>query len=262
MTDDTDSKGTVVDDPTRRNFIKATSRVAGGSVGGALLGGVFVGQAAQAKPNEPKEPKEPETPNFQEARQFFTRTDDFEVLKAATECVFPEDDNGPGAIGLNVPYFIDKQLAGLWGINGQDYRAGPFQPQASQDPGHVQPHPEQSAMNRGAIFLNGLRKLNEVSEKRFGKRFESANEEQQIQILQAFENDDIDMVGVAASDFFTLLRQTTLEGAYSDPLYGGNKNMRGWKMKEYPGAQASYSAVIEQDEFVKLGPISLTDYQG
>lgn len=38
--------------------------------------------------------------------------------------------------------------------------------------------------------------------------------------------------------------------------------MQGWKMKEYPGAQASYSAVIEQDEFVKLEPISLTDYQG
>lgn len=219
MTDDKDSKGTVVDDPTRRNFIKTTSRVAGSSVGGVLLGGVFVSQAAQAKPNEP------EAPNFQEARQFFTRASDFEVLKAATERLFPEDDNGPGAIGLNVPYFIDKQLAGLWGINGQDYRAGPFQPQTEEDLEHGEPYPEQSAMNRGAIFLNGLRKLNEVSEKRFGKRFENASEEQQIQILQAFENDDIDMVGVAASDFFTLLRQTTLEGAYSDPLYGGNKNL-------------------------------------
>ena len=52
-----------------------------------------------------------------------------------------------------------------------------------------------------------------------------------------------------------------MEGAYSDPLYGGNRDMKGWKMKEFPGAVASYANMIEEKEFVKMDPVSLTDYQ-
>lgn len=264
MADNRDSKDVEVYDPSRRSFIMNTSRAAGGFVGGSLLGGAFSSQAAQAEPNESSEPSDPDKPNFQEARQFFTRSDDFAVLGAATECVFPEDDNGPGSIGLNVPYYIDKQLAGLWGVNARDYRAGPFHSRTGRDIENSRPHPDQLALNRCAVFINGLRKLNETSEKRFDTRFERASEEQQIQVLRDFEHDhvEIEMDGVAPSDFFSLLRQATLEGAYSDPLYGGNKNMQGWKMKEYPGSQPSYLPFIEQDEFAKLEPISLMDYQG
>ena len=39
------------------------------------------------------------------ARVFFGRFEDFIVLATATELIFPEDDNGPGAIGLDVPVF-------------------------------------------------------------------------------------------------------------------------------------------------------------
>src|SRR5699024_12442357 len=54
------------------------------------------------------------------------RSDDFETLAAATERIFPEDDAGPGAIALGVPYFIDKQLSGFWGTNHEDYMKGPY----------------------------------------------------------------------------------------------------------------------------------------
>nr|WP_298372264.1 gluconate 2-dehydrogenase subunit 3 family protein [uncultured Halomonas sp.] len=263
MADDKDSKSAGVNDPSRRHFIKNTGRAAGGFVGGTLLGSVFTGQTAQAEQSAQHAhsvSRGPETPNFQEARQFFTRSDDFNVLEAACERIFPEDEHGPGAIGLNVPYYIDKQLAGSWGINGRDYRAGPFHPQTKQTE-HAKPHPERSILNRGEIFVSGLRKLNEESEKRFDARFDEASEDQQIQLLQDFENDHVEMAGITASNFFALLRQATLEGAYCDPLYGGNKNMEGWKMKEFPGPQPTYEGYIERDEFVKLEPISLASYQ-
>lgn len=57
---------------------------------------------------------------------FFSREEDFNTLKAATERIFPEDDHGPGAIKLSVPYFIDKQLAGSWGTNAKAYMKDPF----------------------------------------------------------------------------------------------------------------------------------------
>lgn len=261
MAHDKKSETTESTNLDRRNFMKTTGRAAGGLVGGSLLGVSLAGQAADADTPEPLE--EPEHPHFQEARHFFTSMDDFEVLKAATERIFPEDDNGPGAIGLNVPYYIDKQLAGLWGINGRDYRDGPFSPQTREDleVSGASPHPENSALNRGAIFINGLHKLDEESRKRFDKPFDSASGDQQDEILKDFEDDKVEMVGVTASNFFELLRQGTLEGAYCDPSYGGNKDMEGWKMKEFPGSQPSYEGYIDKDEFVKLEPISLSGYQ-
>lgn len=51
---------------------------------------------------------------------------DFNILSNATERIFPEDDLGPGAKGLDVPYFIDHQLAGQYGSNSKEYMHGPF----------------------------------------------------------------------------------------------------------------------------------------
>ena len=56
-----------------------------------------------------------------------------------------------------------------------------------------------------------------------------------------------------------MLRSATLEGVYSDPLYGGNINMNGWKMRDYPGNQMAYAEIIEQD-FKKIAPQSLRDH--
>ena len=40
-------------------------------------------------------------------------------------------------------------------------------------------------------------------------------------------------------------------------MYGGNKDMAGWKMKNFPGHQMNYMNVLEKDEFVKIDPMSL-----
>lgn len=235
-------------DPSRRKFLKNTGIATGGVVGGALFGGLIGKSFNSEESVEEKEVKE-----YTEARMFFRRFEDFVVLEQAVECIFPKDDNGSGAIGLGVPYFIDKQLAGSWGMNGKDYRQGSY--------AEAGPSTDDSVLNRGDIFLMGLRKMNEYSQKQFDTTFDKAEEEQKIEILEAFEAGEVDMKGVTSSGFFTLLRESTLEGAYSDPLYGGNKGMEGWKMKEHPGAVASYIDIIENEEFEKMDPVSLTDYQ-
>ena len=84
--------------------------------------------------------------------------------------------------------------------------------------------------------------------------------EQQDEILTVFANGEVDMHGVTSDTFFRLLRAATLEGAYADPAYGGNKNMQGWLMKGFPGHQMSYLNNIEAEEFVEYEPSSLRSY--
>jgi len=246
---DTEDKGF---DPGRRRFVKNTGMVIGGVAGGSLLGGLITNQfQTETAPEETTENKKQEA--YTEARMFFTRFEDFVVLEQATERIYPEDDNGPGAIALGVPYFIDKQLYGYWGKNAKNYRRGPYR--------GLNPSTDLSSLNRGEIFIAGLRKMNELSRDRFDTSFDEADEDQQIEILQDFHDGKVDMKAVASDSFFELLRETTLEGVYSDPLYGGNRNMEGWKMKEFPGSVSSYANIIEEEDFVKMDPVSLTDYQ-
>ncbi|GAB4075134.1 gluconate 2-dehydrogenase subunit 3 family protein [Barrientosiimonas marina] len=251
MADNDDNAKDKKPDLGRRRFMKNTGIAVGGVAGGSLLGGLLTDQFQS---NETTDTKTEESGDkYTEARMFFTRFEDFVVLEQATERLFPKNDDGPGAIELGVPYFFDKQLAGTWGINGRDYRHGPFLTGGTSV--------QHSSLNRGEVIRSGIRKMNQLSQERFDTSFDKAEEDQQMAILKDFESGDVKMGGVNASSFFGLLRDMTLEGAYSDPLYGGNRHMSGWKMKDFPGAVMSYSDIIEDDEFVKKDPVSLTDYQ-
>jgi len=276
MSEDNNNKNKDGYDPDRRKFLKNTGLLAGGVVGGSVLGGLLTSQFLPRQETL----EQPETVvELQNARVFFDRKEDFDVLSAATERIFPKDGNGPGAIELNVPYFIDKQLNGSWGTNAHEYMEGPFPispfvreyehqdvKQSRQGPNaHVLPDiPSaryQSRLNRGEIFLRGLRTMEKESQDQFGAPFTELDGDQQDEILAAFEKGDIDMPGVSSKTFFNLLLQTTIEGAFADPVYGGNKNMMGWKMKEYPGPRAAYIGDIESEDFIVMEQKSLRDYQ-
>lgn len=237
--------------PSRREFIRNTGFVIGGIAGGSILGGLLTNID---NPEPPTTVDNTAQDSYREARMFFTRQEDFRVLEAAVERIYPEDDNGPGAIGLRVPYFIDGQLAGDFGSNRKDYMEGPFKKVKDESL-------YQTRMNRGEIFIEGLRKMNAVSKEQFDLEFYEVDQEQQDTILQSFDNNEIELEGVSSKAFFNLLRKMTIEGAYSDPLYGGNKDMQGWIMREYPGPRAAYIDMIESEEFIKMDPISLKDYQ-
>lgn len=46
--------------------------------------------------------------------------------------------------------------------------------------------------------------------------------------------------------FFQSLMEMTVEGFFSDPVYGGNKDMIGWKPIGFPGAYANYYELVDQ----------------
>lgn len=244
---------------SRRKFLKNSGMVAGGVVGGSLLGGVVTsqfGSESEEAMTDGEGDSGGKGDQLAEARTFFSRKKDFQTLAAMTERIYPEDDQGPGAIELGVPYFIDKQLGGSWGFNAKDYKMGPFNPEESDT------HGLQAKLNRGEMFIAGVRRVQEISDEEHGEKFADLDGDKQDKILQKFESGDVDIVGMRADTFFKLLRSTTIEGVYSDPVYGGNRDMQGWKMMGYPGPRMGWSDQIEEKEFVSMEPSNLRDYQG
>lgn len=236
---------------SRRDFLKTSGVATGALIGGGLIGGL-VGYSINKPENDTKNGTGTDQHDQQMHKgwQFFRNNREFEVISNATERIFPKDDLGPGAIDLGVPFFIDNQLAGQYGSNSKEYMQGPFAVGAPTQ-GY------QSRLTRAEIFRQGIEKLEAEANSRFEKGFSEIEGAQMDEILTAFQKDEIPMSGVTSAFFFRLLRTATLEGAYSDPMYGGNQNMGGWKMKGFPGHQMAYSNVIESEEFQKIAPNSL-----
>lgn len=252
---------------SRRDFLKTTGVATGGIIGGSLLGGLIgfnLNETPSLDTGSETEEEQPEnlestghtdSHNFNDARMYLSRNIDFETLAAAAERIYPEDDNGPGAIDLGVPYFIDRQMAGQWGSNAKEYMEGPFAENTEELQGY------QASMTRAEIIVQGVRRLNEVSVEETEIDFPDLDDIRQDELLTMFEEGEVDIHGLRdGSVFFDILRAATLEGVYSDPLYGGNRNMAGWRMKEYPGAYPAYIDVIEQEEFFESEPISLSNH--
>ncbi|MGG4440227.1 gluconate 2-dehydrogenase subunit 3 family protein [Brevibacillus fortis] len=248
MVDLADSNNVNEQPVSRRNFLKNS---------GLVLGGLVVGGVAGSLLRKPEPPTPPAAPppaaDYNQALMFFT-PEQFKVADAACERIFPEDELGPGAKALGAAYFIDHQLAGDWGFNAREYMQAPF------FPGEIT-QGYQGRLKRREIFDIGLQEMNNYSNSTHGKRFYELPAEQQDAVLKAFETDEVKLTTISASTFFNMLRASTIEGVYADPLYGGNKNMAGWKMKNFPGNQMAYTQLIDKPEFVKMAPLSLRDHQ-
>lgn len=248
----------------RRTFLKQTGLVVGGVIGGGIVGGLIGNAIANPEPQVEvrtetqtveKVVEKTVVADYGQALQFFSQ-EQFEVVQAAMERIFPADENGPGAKDLGAAFFLDHQLASLWGVNGKEYMSGPFyKGEATQG--------YQSHLTRQEIYIMAIKGIQEWSQKQYGKKFTELTEAQQDEVLTALQKGEVDTFqGYPAASFFSMLRTNTLEGVYSDPLYGGNKDMGGWKMKKYPGSQMSYAQYIEQDGVPEIEPMSLKSHLG
>ncbi|MBD2870634.1 gluconate 2-dehydrogenase subunit 3 family protein [Paenibacillus arenilitoris] len=239
-------------DRSRRKFLVNTGYALGGIVVGGALG-TLIGRkpAAKPAPANPREAGQAAPANYNRALMFFNQ-EQFRIVESATERIFPEDENNPGAKSLGVAFFIDHQLAGEWGFNGRDYMSPPFYT-GEKEQGY------QGRLKRREIFEIGLREMDNFSMTRYEKSFVELTGEQQDEVLKAFESDEVKLTTISAGGFFKMLRSGTLEGAYSDPLYGGNLDMNGWRMRGYPGNQMSFTAIIDK-EFTEIEPASLQDH--
>jgi gluconate 2-dehydrogenase gamma chain len=83
-----------------------------------------------------------------------------------------------------------------------------------------------------ATFIQGLEGADATARKIHGTAFAELSAEKRDQVI----NEMLD------TPFFNRARRLTLEGMFSDPYYGGNKNFAGWDLIRYPGPRPAVAA--------------------
>ena len=82
-------------------------------------------------------------------------------------------------------------------------------------------------------------------------------------MLRGLETGDIKLDKVKSKSFFEMLLQNTIEGFFSDPIYGGNRDMIGWKLIGFPGAHYDYRSYVKNhNERLSLAPVGIMGRPG
>ncbi|MGO4567615.1 gluconate 2-dehydrogenase subunit 3 family protein [Rhizobium sp. 2YAF20] len=211
---------------TRRVFIggSAASVVAGSKARGREISG-----EEPWLPHQADNPSADDTPSYQ-----FLSQAEVAFVVAATERVCPKDELGPGAEECRVALFIDHQLAAAYGRAGSWYMQGPWA-KGEETQGY------QSRLSPADMYRAAIAAIDRhVGVGHDGKAFAGLTPDEQDVVLDSLESGKLDLDGVDAKTFFKMLLLNTKEGMFSDPIYGGNKDMAGWKMIGFPGARYDY----------------------
>src|SRR5258705_12284708 len=89
-----------------------------------------------------------------------------------------------------------------------------------------------------ARYRTGLRALADYIKSNFaGKSFRDLAPDDQDKVLGGMESGSTALKDVKSAEFFALLLGNTQEGFFSDPIYGGNRDMASWKRIGFPGGR-------------------------
>jgi gluconate 2-dehydrogenase gamma chain len=187
----------------------------------------------------------------EKVERYFTEPEN-SFLGVAVDRIIPPDERWPGAVQAGVVEFIDRQMAGPWGRGELIYRHGPFY-EGTPSQGY------QFEYTPAELFRRSINAINHRFSAQ-GTSFDRLSDSEKDAYLSTLEKGGIDLDGVDSAVFFDQLLGMTVQGLFSDPLYGGNKNMVGWRMVGFPGAYADYYDLIDQHgiEF-KREPLSIAD---
>ncbi len=161
---------------------------------------------------------------MKEPKKLLSTTEE-RILAAMADRIFPVTDT-PGAVEIGALSYIKIALAG-------DY-AG-----------------------LAPLYRTGLRAVNRHAKTKFAAEFFSLSGEQMDLVLQDFESGAVPRCRKAA-EFFETVHYHVLEGIFCEPHYGGNKNMIGWRLVDFPGQQFGYPEAYINKR-VDLEPMAVDD---
>jgi len=98
-------------------------------------------------------------------------------------------------------------------------------------------------------FIQGLEAVDAYAKRAHGAPLAELSAEKRDQVLNEMTD----------SPFFNRARRLTLEGMFSDPYYGGNKNFAGWDLIRYPGPRPAVAAE-DQAMNVDIKPYRVSAY--
>ncbi len=159
----------------------------------------------------------------------YLNDDDLATVVAYTERLMPGAPGKPGAKEAGVANYIDLALAGAYADQGDMYR-------------------------------RGLAALDVFCNEKYKDSFVYLKPAQQDEVITAMEEGKATGFSwPSAQSFFNTLRTHTMEGMFSDPVYGGNKDFAGWKLVGFPGAQPTFTAadMASNKPFTRVPTIGL-----
>jgi gluconate 2-dehydrogenase gamma chain len=216
----------------RRDFIK------GAVVGGAAAAGATTAIApidiAQAEPA-------PATPAVasQAAGYEFLNLDEAAFIEALVDHMIPADEISSKGTDLGVNIYIDRALAGGWGKGDRLYMQGPWKLGAPSQ-GYQLP------LTPAQLYRAGIEATNAHCRKAYGQSFDRIEAAQREEVLVGLSTGKITFDnGLPVRTFWTTLYQIVVEGIYSDPIYGGNRNKAGWAIIGFPGIIAVHRDHVE-----------------
>jgi len=222
---------------SRRTLIKAT-----GAIGAAVLPAGLAsaqGQTTAPAPTATDPSAGARAPTAAPATTYlFLNSEEAAFIEAAVARLIPADDKWGGAVEAGVPNYIDKQSGGAWGAGERLFRGGPWQP-GTPSQGYQLP------FTPAELFRTALTAI-DTQLSRTGTSFAKMGADRQDAYLQGLEAGGKDLGGVPSDIFFSHLWELTLEGFFSDPVYGGNRDMVSWRMIGFPGAFASYYDLVDR----------------
>lgn len=147
----------------------------------------------------------------------------FRTLEAVTGRLIPSDEHGPGAVEAGAARYIDGALGDALAAWARAY-------------------------------AQGLDAVDGYARSSFGGPFATLEPEAQDAIIEALEQDSVEGFESGSAAFFELVLGHTIEGTFSDPYYGGNRDFIGWDLLGYPGLRLAVSPAEQRLE----PPVSTT----
>ncbi|HSV02881.1 MAG TPA: gluconate 2-dehydrogenase subunit 3 family protein [Phenylobacterium sp.] len=161
-------------------------------------------------------------------------------IEAVVARLIPKDELGPGALEAGVAIFIDRQLAGEFGRAERWYMQGPWGAGTSTQ-GY------QTRLTPAAVYRAAIRAIDAaVGHEGKAASFARLAVADQDAFLHRLEKGQVQLSRVDGVTFFDMLLQNTMEGFWSDPIYGGNRDMVGWKLIGFPGARYDQTPFVSQ----------------
>ncbi|MDQ2655199.1 MAG: gluconate 2-dehydrogenase subunit 3 family protein [Chloroflexota bacterium] len=264
---------------SRRGFLTASS-VSLATTGLATIGTAALHPAAAAPPMQADAtPVADAMPGMEDGARpaAFFNMHEAATVDAIVSRLMPGDESDPGAHEAGVVFYIDRSLGGTnLGYTLKTYTQGPF-PVISEEPVEVTASSNrnqydfidlatdqasrygyQSVLSPQEVYRRGLEFLDAYALGKHEKNFVDLTEDEQDAILGEMQEDKATgFDGPSGRAFFTQLRNDTIEGMFSDPMYGGNQGMVGWELIGYPGAQRLYTPDNIKDPTFRKAPQSL-----
>src|SRR6476659_5926893 len=170
----------------------------------------------------------------------FLNAEEAAFIEALVDHMIPADELTPKGTDIGLNIYIDRALAGGWGKGERLYMQGPWK-RGTPNQGYQLP------LTPAALYRSGIKATNAHCLKTYGKSFDALNEQQREEVLVDLSTAKITFSdGLPVRTFWATVYQTVMEGMFSDPIYGGNRDKTGWKLIGFPGVIAVHRDNVEK----------------